>query len=170
MRELARSLFDPLLAAGGGDLVAGLAVPVSVGTLAAFMDLPGEDREQWVAWVRLMYDSRDAADARAATGAYYAYIDDLVAAERGAFVRMLLDSEVDGERLDARRRGALHASPADRRARDDGGRPGFRPTPPRIASGRSHPPARRAGTDPARGRGVPQARLASDAPGAQRNT
>lgn len=99
VRQLARSLFDPLLAAGGGDLVAGLAVPVSVGTLAAFMDLPGEDREQWVAWVRLMYDSRDAADAQAATGAYYAYIDDLVAAKRGAFVRMLLHSEVDDERL-----------------------------------------------------------------------
>ena len=99
VRELANRLLDPLLAAGGGDLVGGLAVPVSVGTLAAFIDIPGEDREQWVTWVRRMYDSRDSAAARAATHAYYAYIDDLVATERGAFVRLLLDSEVDGERL-----------------------------------------------------------------------
>jgi cytochrome P450 len=42
-----------------------------------------------------MYDAQDAA----ATEAYYAYIDELVAARRGVFVQMLLDSEVDGERL-----------------------------------------------------------------------
>lgn len=99
VRELARHLLDPLLASGSGDLVRSLAIPMSVGTLAAFMDLPGEDREQWVAWVRVMYDPRDAAAARAATQAYYDYIDSLVAAEQGAFVRMLLESEVDGERL-----------------------------------------------------------------------
>ena len=98
MRKLARSLFDPLLATGGGDLVAGLAVPVSVGTLAAFMTSRVKTGAAG-GMVRLMYDSRDAAGAQAATGAYYAYIDDLVAAKRGAFVRMLLDSEVDDERL-----------------------------------------------------------------------
>jgi len=96
---LARHLLDPLLASGGGDIVTGLAIPMSVGTLAAFMDLPDEDREQWVAWVRQMYDPRDAAAAGAATDAYYGYIDDLVDAGRGAFVRMLLESEIDGQRL-----------------------------------------------------------------------
>ena len=95
VHALVHGLLEPLLAAGGGDLVAGLAVPVSVGTLAAFMDLPNEDREQWVAWVRRMYDTQDEA----ATRSYYAYIDGLVQDRNGAFVQMLLDSEVDGERL-----------------------------------------------------------------------
>jgi cytochrome P450 len=39
VRALAGGLVDRLLAAGGGDLVNELAVPVSVGTLASFMDL-----------------------------------------------------------------------------------------------------------------------------------
>lgn len=95
VRALVGDLLEALLASGGGDLVRELAVPVSVGTLAAFMDLPGEDREQWVSWVRQMYDTRDEN----ATQSYYAYIDGLVEARRGAFVQMLLDSEVEGERL-----------------------------------------------------------------------
>ena len=101
VQGLVDDLLEPLLAAGAGDLVSGFAVPLSVGTLAVFMDLPEEDRTRWVAWVRSMYDPRDLDAVRAATSEYYAYIDDLVAARRGAFARMLLDSEVEGERLTA---------------------------------------------------------------------
>jgi len=101
VREIVGDLVTRLLEARGGDLVSGFAVPLSVGTLAVFMDLPEEDRTRWVAWVRRMYDTRDPEGADRATGEYYAYIDDLVAARRGAFVRMLLGSEVEGERLTA---------------------------------------------------------------------
>jgi cytochrome P450 len=100
IRDLVGGLLDRLLAAGAGDLVSDFAVPLSVGTLSVFLDLPEEDRLQWVEWVRVMYDPRDPAAVASATGRYFAYIDELVAARRGAFVRMLLDSEVEGHRLD----------------------------------------------------------------------
>lgn len=99
--EIVTGLLDHLLEDGGGDLVSSFAVPLSLGTLAVFMDLPNEDRSRWVWWVRRMYDPRDPEATQAATRDYYAYIDDLVAARRGAFVRMLLDSEVGGEQLTA---------------------------------------------------------------------
>lgn len=103
VRALVRSSLGALLAAGGGDLVAGLAVPVSVGTLAAFMGLPDEDRSRWAAWVRRMYDAVDREDAAAAGREYFAYVDALVAARAARpledFPSLLLASEVEGERL-----------------------------------------------------------------------
>jgi cytochrome P450 len=101
IRQIVDDLLDDLVVAGGGDLVSGFAIPLSVGTLAAFMDFPKEDELRWVAWVRRMYDLRDPDDARVATDEYYAYIDELVEARRGAFVSLLLDSEVEGECLTA---------------------------------------------------------------------
>lgn len=97
--QIAGDLLDEVVRAGAGDLVSGLAIPLSVGTLASFMDLPEEERSLWVAWVRRMYDPRDLEDGRRATGEYYSYIDDLVERRRGSFVQLLLESEVDGARL-----------------------------------------------------------------------
>ena len=99
VRELAGRLLDQVLDAGGGDLVSGFSTPLSVGTLALFMDLPDEDHGRWVSWVRSMYDPRDQDGAHAATHEFFAYCDELVAGHRGAFVRMLLESEVEGARL-----------------------------------------------------------------------
>jgi cytochrome P450 len=102
VRELAAGLLDRILDEGGGDLVPGFCAPLSVGTLALFMDLPDEDHGRWVSWVRHMYDPLEQDRARAATEEYFAYCDLLVAARRGRFVRMLLESEVDGVRLTER--------------------------------------------------------------------
>jgi cytochrome P450 len=99
VRELAGGLLDRILDAGGGDLVSGFATPLSVGTLALFMDLPDEDHGRWANWVRSMYDPRDQEAAHAATREFFAYCDELVAGRRGEFVRMLLESEVEGSRL-----------------------------------------------------------------------
>jgi len=103
LEKIASPLLDRLLAAGGGDLVSGFAIPLSVGTLALFMGLPGEERSRWVGWVRRMYDGRDGEDVADATADYFAYIDALVAARRDEpaddFITMLLASEVEGERL-----------------------------------------------------------------------
>ena len=99
VRELAGGLLDRILDAGGGDLVSGLSTPLSVGTLALFMDLPDEDHGRWASWVRRMYDPRDQEGAHASTREYFAYCDELVASRRGEFVRMLLEAEVEGSRL-----------------------------------------------------------------------
>lgn len=101
IRQIADDLLERLVEAGGGDLVSSFAIPLSVGTLAAFMGFPEEDELRWVAWVRRMSDPRDPVDARVATDAYYAYIDELVASRRGAFVRLLFDSKIGGEQLTA---------------------------------------------------------------------
>ena len=101
IRRIASDLLESIVEAGGGDLVSGFATPLSVSTLAEFMDLPREDRERWVGWVRRMYDPRDPGDVSGATSEYYAYIDELVERRRGSFVRLLLDSEVEGVRLTA---------------------------------------------------------------------
>ena len=91
--------------------MSGFAVPFSVGTLALFMGLPDEDRSRWVGWVRRMYDANDddasdRAGTEEATAEYYGYVDALVSSRRpdlgGDFISMLLASEVDGARLDAR--------------------------------------------------------------------
>jgi cytochrome P450 len=111
LRAIASGLLDRLLAARGGDLVSGFAVPLSVGTLALFTGLPDEDRSRWVGWVRRMYDANDydasdRADTEEATAEYYAYIDALIASRRpdlgGDFISMLLASEVESERLSPR--------------------------------------------------------------------
>ncbi|MEQ8716862.1 MAG: cytochrome P450 [Acidimicrobiales bacterium] len=101
LRRHATALCEEMCAKGSVDLVTDFAQPMSVASLAAFMDLPDEDRDRWVAWVTAMFDVTGDRDVVArATGEYYAYIDDLVA-ERAAspredFITMLLDSEIDG--------------------------------------------------------------------------
>ena len=105
IRLIATGLIERIVETGGGDLVSGFAVPLSVGTLATFMGLPDEDHSRWVSWVRRMYDPSDQEGAREAGLEYFDYIDALVAERRARptddFISMLLDSEVKGEQLRA---------------------------------------------------------------------
>jgi cytochrome P450 len=103
VQAIASSLLDNLLREGRGNLVSDFAIPLSVGTLALLIGIPGTDSDRWVGWVRRMYDSADAAERKQAADEYFAYIDALVASRRpddaGDFASRLLASEVEGERL-----------------------------------------------------------------------
>jgi cytochrome P450 len=85
--------------------MAGFAHPMSLGSLARFMNLPEEDEERWFDWVERMFSSAllDKDDQREAVRATEAYIDGLVAERREEprddFIGMLLTAEVDGHRL-----------------------------------------------------------------------
>ena len=105
LEALARRLVEPVAARGHGDLVAEFAVPMSVGALGRFMDLPEEDQGKWVGWVRRMFEKAltDPDDQRAAVREIEAYLDGLIAERRAEpredFIGLLLESEVDGHRL-----------------------------------------------------------------------
>ena len=105
IRAIASQLLEEVIAARGGDLVSGFATPLSVSTLALFLDLPDEDRSLWIGWVRRLFDANDPAGRDEATVEFYAYVDSLVASRDpdpdGDFISTLLASELDGERLSA---------------------------------------------------------------------
>ena len=102
--ELVNELIDDLLATGEADLVADLVVPFSTGALGEFMQLPREDQPRWAAWgYRLFNAEADPAEARAATREMEAYMDGVIDAHeadgKSEFFRLLIESEVDGQRL-----------------------------------------------------------------------
>ena len=103
VEAVAAELLDRLIDDGEVDLVSAFAVPMSVRTLATFMDLPREDTPRWTEWVRRMYDGVGSTDSDKATGEYYAYIVELIAERRSTpkddFVTMLLAATVEGHRL-----------------------------------------------------------------------
>jgi cytochrome P450 len=103
VEAVAAELVDRLIDAGEVDLVSAFAVPMSVRTLATFIDLPREDASRWIDWVRRMYDGVGSADSEKATGEYYAYLVELIAERRSKpredFISMLLSATVEGERL-----------------------------------------------------------------------
>lgn len=104
MTEILGRLLDDLSSRGSGDLVADLAVPFSTGTLGEFMQLPEGDQDKWAAWGRRLFSSvNDREDAKRATAEMQVYLDGIIsereAAPRDDFFTMLLDSEVEGERL-----------------------------------------------------------------------
>jgi cytochrome P450 len=102
---LATALIEGLVVRSGEvvDLVGDYAVPLSVGTLAEFTDLPRDDTRRWIAWIDRMFDVRDTEGGRQASSEFGAYIDDLVARRRAApsgdFVSTLIAAEIDGHRL-----------------------------------------------------------------------
>lgn len=108
LERLAESLLEPLVERGEGELVEEFAVPMSVGTLGAFMGLPREDQLLWAGWVRRMFEGsiKDPEEQRRATAEFEAYLDGLVAErkrERGDdFISLLLDTELEGQRLSDR--------------------------------------------------------------------
>jgi cytochrome P450 len=85
--------------------MAEFAHPMSLGSLARFMNLPEEDEARWFDWVERMFSSAlgDKADQAEAVRDAEAYIDALIAERkrepRDDFLGMLLEAEVDGHRL-----------------------------------------------------------------------
>jgi cytochrome P450 len=105
LEALATRLLEPIARTGRGELMADFAHPMSLGSLARFMNLPEEDEERWFDWVERMFSNAllDKDDQREAVRAAEAYIDGLVAERRAEprddFIGMLLAAEVDGHGL-----------------------------------------------------------------------
>jgi cytochrome P450 len=105
LEALATRLLEPIAAKGGGEVVSELAHPMSLGSLARFMNLPEEDEERWFDWIERMFSNAllDKDDQRDAVRDVEAYIDALIAERRQEprddFIGMLLEAEVDGHRL-----------------------------------------------------------------------
>jgi cytochrome P450 len=105
LETLATRLLEPIARNGGGDVMAAFAHPMSLGSLARFMDLPEADEERWFDWVERMFSNAllDKDDQRDAVRAAEEYIDALIeerrAEPRDDFMGMLLTAEVDGHRL-----------------------------------------------------------------------
>jgi cytochrome P450 len=105
LEALATRLLEPLARKGGGDVMAEFAYPMSLGSLARLMDLPAEDEHRWFDWVERMYSNAllDDADHAAAAREAEAYIGERIAERRREprddFLGMLLEAEVDGNRL-----------------------------------------------------------------------
>jgi cytochrome P450 len=105
LEALATRLLEPIAAKGGGEVVSQFAHPMSLGSLARFMNLPEEDEERWFDWVERMFSNAllDKDDQREAVRDVEAYIDALIAERRAEprddFIGMLLEAEVDGHRL-----------------------------------------------------------------------
>jgi cytochrome P450 len=105
LEALATRLLEPIAAKGGGEVVSEFAHPMSLGSLARFMNLPEEDEERWFDWIERMFSNAllDKDDQRNAVRDVEAYIDALIAERkqepRDDFIGMLLEAEVDGHRL-----------------------------------------------------------------------
>ena len=105
LEALATRLLEPIARRGGGDVVAEFATPMSLGALARFMNLPTEDEARWFDWVERMFANAlsDPDDQAEAVRDVEAYLDALVAERkaepRDDFIGLLLQSEVDGQRL-----------------------------------------------------------------------
>jgi len=116
LEALASSLLERIVRNGGGDVVTEFANPMSLGALARFMNLPQADEAHWFDWVERMFSNAllDKDDQRDAVRDAEAYIDGLVAERRAEprddFIGMLLEAEVEGQRLtdlDVRQFGVL---------------------------------------------------------------
>ena len=146
LEALATRLLEPIARNGGGDVMAEFAHPMSLGSLARFMNLPEEDEARWFDWVERMFSSAlgDKADQAEAVRDAEAYIDARIAERkrepRDDFLGMLLEAEVDGHRLsdvEVRQFGITMLLAG---LRDDVGRDGHEPAVPRAStpsSGRS---------------------------------
>jgi cytochrome P450 len=105
LEALATRLLEPIARNGGGDVMAEFAHPMSLGSLARFMNLPEADEERWFDWVERMFSNAllDRDDQREAVRAAEEYIDALIeerrAEPRDDFMGLLLTAEVEGHRL-----------------------------------------------------------------------
>jgi cytochrome P450 len=110
MRRTARTFVDPLVAAGSGDLQAGLAVPFPTTVIAQLLGVPVERRDdfrRWSEWmVRGVFEPLDAhqqdqvANAGREMGEYLAAIIDERGDGRGDdLISTLLDAEPEGGAL-----------------------------------------------------------------------
>jgi len=106
LTALAVRLIEKILARPRGevvDLVSTYAAPFSIGTLAEFAGLPGQDADQWSGWITRMFDLRDREGGQHAAAEFGAYIDELIARRRDNptddFVSELIAAEVEGHKL-----------------------------------------------------------------------
>jgi cytochrome P450 len=105
LEALAARLLEPIARKGGGEVVSEFATPMSLGALARFMNFPEADEERWFDWVERMFANAlsDLGDQHEAVSSAEAYLDALIAERkvepRDDFIGMLLESEVDGQRL-----------------------------------------------------------------------
>ncbi len=105
LEALAATLLEPIARRGAGEMVSEFAIPMSLGALARFMNLPKEDEPRWFDWVERMFANAlsDPDDQREAVHDVEAYLDLLVAERRAEprddFIGLLLEAEVDGQRL-----------------------------------------------------------------------
>ena len=80
LEALATRLLEPIVRNGGGDVMAEFAHPMSLGSLARFMNLPEEDEGRWFDWVERMFsnallDKADQARGRARRGGLHRRAD-----------------------------------------------------------------------------------------------
>ncbi len=105
LEALATRLLEPYARKGGGDVMTDFAHPMSLGSLARLMNLPEEDEGRWFDWVERMYSNAllDADDHAAAAREAEAYIGALIEERkkepRDDFLGVLLEAEVEGQRL-----------------------------------------------------------------------
>jgi cytochrome P450 len=113
IRSLVEELLGKLLADGGGDIVAGLSVPLSGRMMMRIAGFPTEDAPQWRAWISDMVLSGFSFTNRNQRGVGHAecypellaYLDDHIAARAAAddqpddVLTRVLHAELDGEPL-----------------------------------------------------------------------
>src|SRR5262249_52466921 len=98
---------DALPGAGGGDVVADLAVPLPATIIGRFLGVPPADRDQFHHWATAVVGGTSGAEYHAAhhqaTRDLYAYFARLVAERRQRLaddlVSALVAAELDGARL-----------------------------------------------------------------------
>jgi cytochrome P450 len=110
MRSTARSFIEPLVAAGSGDLQAGLAVPFPTTVIAQLLGVQIERRDDFRRWSEWMvrgvfepldeHQQRDVANAGDEMGNYLTSIIDERGDGRGDdLISVLLDAEPEGGAL-----------------------------------------------------------------------
>jgi cytochrome P450 len=103
IEAIANRLLEPIVAAGGGDLVSQFAVQLSVQSLAEFTGLPKADIGRWLGWIRRMFNVADREDGARASREFSDYINALISERRAApqddLISLLMAQEVEGHRL-----------------------------------------------------------------------
>jgi cytochrome P450 family 130 len=107
IRQVVTVAIDALRAAGGGDLVTGLAVPLPTAIIGRFLGVPAAEREQFHHWAAGVVSGTSGAafheEHHRATRALYGCFRGLIARRREGpgddLVSALLASELDGARL-----------------------------------------------------------------------
>jgi cytochrome P450 len=103
VQSIAKELVQKLITVGSGDLIADYAEPLSLLTLAAVTGLPVEDAPLWQGWIRRMFNVHDLGGRNQASQEMGEYIRSLISTRRqhpsGDFISLLMQSEVEGERL-----------------------------------------------------------------------
>ncbi len=108
LRDICDTLIDRVVEQGECDFVADIAAPLPMIVIGDMLGVPVADRDQLLSWSRGMLaslsgDAEGYATAAAAFGAYVEYahgvIDDRRVAPKDDLFSVLVNAEVDGDRL-----------------------------------------------------------------------